>query len=193
MELFELLTCVLKFRALDGQDTMAHTSGPKDRIALFGSFEADIQGGRLTKGGIRVRLQEQPFQILIMLLERHGQLVTREELCQRLWPEGTFVEFDDALNTAIRKLRTALGDSADNPRFLETVPRRGYRFIAPVTLPAEPPSIEEQSPDKIAGFDGVADEKSALPVITAQTSQKRMAWYISAALLIACSMGVIWY
>src|SRR5579864_8312887 len=104
------------------------------RIVRFGSFEADLQEARLSKGGIRIRLQEQPFQILVLLLERPGQVVTREEIRQKLWSNDTFVEFDDALNTAVRKLRTALNDSADNPRFLETVPRRGYRFVAPVSL-----------------------------------------------------------
>src|SRR5580698_11017526 len=102
------------------------------RIVRFGSFEADLREARLSKGGIRIRLQEQPFQILVLLLEHPGQIVTREEIRQKLWSDDTFVEFDDALNTAVRKLRTALNDSADNPRFLETVPRRGYRFIAPV-------------------------------------------------------------
>src|SRR5271157_676947 len=106
--------------------------GPAGRIVRFGSFEVDLQEGKLTKGGIRIRLQEQPLRILVLLLERPGQLVTREEIRQKLWSRDTFVEFDDALNTAVRKLRAALNDSADNPRFLETVPRRGYRFVAPV-------------------------------------------------------------
>jgi DNA-binding winged helix-turn-helix (wHTH) protein/tetratricopeptide (TPR) repeat protein len=104
---------------------------PAGRIVRFGSFEADFGEGKLTKAGTRIRLQAQPLQILALLLENPGQLVTREEIRQKLWSCDTFVEFDDALNTAVRKLRTALNDSADNPRFLETVPRRGYRFIAP--------------------------------------------------------------
>ena len=112
--------------------------GPAGRFVRFGSFEIDLQEGKLTKTGGRIRLQEQPFRILTMLLERPGQLVTREEIQQRLWSDGTFVGFDDALNTAVRKLREALNDSADNPRFLETVPRRGYRFVAPVVWPLEP-------------------------------------------------------
>src|SRR5580704_5933666 len=111
------------------------------RICRFGSFEADFQEGRLTKAGVRIRLQEQPLQILALLLERPGQVVTREEICQKLWSNDTFVEFDDALNTAVRKLRAALNDSADNPRFLETVPRRGYRFIAPVAWTQEPQAV----------------------------------------------------
>ncbi|MFZ0297454.1 MAG: winged helix-turn-helix domain-containing protein, partial [Candidatus Sulfotelmatobacter sp.] len=114
---------------------------PTGRIARFGSFEADFQEGKLTKAGFRIHLQEQPLQILALLLERPGQIVTREEIRQKLWSRDTFVEFDDALNTAVRKLRAALNDSADNPRFLETVPRRGYRFIAPVAWTPEPQTV----------------------------------------------------
>jgi len=114
---------------------------PAGRIVRFGSFEADFGEGKLTKGGIRIRVQEQPLQILALLLEHPGQLVTREEIRQKLWSRDTFVEFDDALNTAVRKLRAALNDSADNPRFLETVPRRGYRFIAPVAWTQEPQAV----------------------------------------------------
>ncbi len=114
---------------------------PTGRIARFGSFEADFQEGKLTKAGFRIHLQDQPLQILALLLERPGQIVTREEIRQKLWSRDTFVEFDDALNTAVRKLRAALNDSADNPRFLETVPRRGYRFIAPVAWTPEPQTV----------------------------------------------------
>ena len=116
---------------------------PAGRIVRFGSFEADFGEGKLTKGGIRIRLQEQPLQVLALLLERPGQVVTREEIQQKLWSRDTFVEFDDALNTAVRKLRAALNDSADNPRFLETVPRRGYRFIAPVS---STPELQTEAP-----------------------------------------------
>src|SRR5208283_2000664 len=115
--------------------------GPAGRIVRFGSFEVDLQEGRLTKAGIRIRLQGQPLQILVLLLQSPGQLVTREEIRQKLWSRDTFVEFDDALNTAVRKLRAALNDSADNPRFLETVPRRGYRFVAPVVWMPEPAAV----------------------------------------------------
>jgi TolB-like protein/DNA-binding winged helix-turn-helix (wHTH) protein/Tfp pilus assembly protein PilF len=102
------------------------------QLFCFGGFELDLRSGELRKQGIKVRLQEQPFQVLSMLLERPGEVVTREELRQRLWPEDTFVDFDHSLNTAVNKLREALSDSADAPRFVETLPRRGYRFIAPV-------------------------------------------------------------
>src|ERR1700751_1506215 len=103
------------------------------RNLKFGIFEADLRTGELTKLGKRVRLQEQPFQLLAMLLEKPGVLVTREELHLKLWPQTT-VDFDHGLNKAISKIREALGDSAENPRFIETVARRGYRFLADVTV-----------------------------------------------------------
>ena len=98
----------------------------------FGPFELDVRSRELRKGKTCVRLQEQPFEILRMMLKRPGDVVTREELCSRLWPNGTFVDFEHSLNAAVKRLRAALGDEADNPRFVETLPRRGYRFIAGV-------------------------------------------------------------
>ena len=102
-------------------------------VLRFGTFEVDLRAGGLRKRGVRIKLQEQPFHVLTVLLQRPGEVVTREELRNQNWPADTFVDFDNSLNTAINKLREALGDSADNPRFIETLPRRGYRFIAPVT------------------------------------------------------------
>src|SRR5216110_2101376 len=99
----------------------------------FGIFEADLRAGELRRNGSKIKLQDQPFQLLALLLERPGELVTREELRGKLWPADTFVDFDHSLNAAIRRLRDALGDSAERPIFVETVARRGYRFIAPVT------------------------------------------------------------
>jgi Tol biopolymer transport system component/DNA-binding winged helix-turn-helix (wHTH) protein len=104
----------------------------KDTVR-FGSFEADLRAGELRRNGSKVRLQEQPFQILTMLLEDPGEIVTREDLRKRLWPADTFVDFDHGLNAAVKRLRDALGDSAENPRFVETLARRGYRFVAPVS------------------------------------------------------------
>jgi cholera toxin transcriptional activator len=110
----------------------------------FGVFTADLAAGELRKNGVRIRLQEQPFQVLEFLLERPAEVVTREELRQKLWPADTFVDFDHSLNTAVNKLREALGDSASSPRYVETLARRGYRFLAPVEReetnapPAEP-------------------------------------------------------
>src|SRR6267142_1803521 len=109
-------------------------------ILRFGVFEVDVRAGELRKQGVRIKLQEQPFQILCTLLEHRGELVTREELRNRLWPAGTFVDFDHSLNAAIKRLRDALGESADAPVFIETMARRGYRFIAP--LETRPDSIE---------------------------------------------------
>src|SRR5207248_9312127 len=98
----------------------------------FGVFEVDLRAGELRKHGIRIRLQEQPFHILVLLLEHPGELVTRKELREKLWPADTFVDFDRNLNKAMNKLRLALADSAENPRFIQTLHRRGYRFIAPI-------------------------------------------------------------
>jgi TolB-like protein/DNA-binding winged helix-turn-helix (wHTH) protein/tetratricopeptide (TPR) repeat protein len=101
-------------------------------ILRFGVFEVDVRAGELRKQGVRIKLQDQPFHVLTVLLQRPGEVVTREELRNQNWPADTFVDFDNSLNTAINKLREALGDSADNPRFIETLPRRGYRFIGSV-------------------------------------------------------------
>src|SRR5467141_5456272 len=98
----------------------------------FGVFEVDLRSGELHKQSIKIKLHDQPFQVLAMLLEHPGELVTREQLHQRLWPSDTFVDFDVGLNSAIKRLRDSLGDSAEEPRYIETLPRRGYRFIAPV-------------------------------------------------------------
>lgn len=99
-------------------------------IIRFGTFELSVGSGELRKGGLRIGLQEQPLRILIALLERPGDVVGRDELFQRLWPHGTFVDFEHSLNAAVRRLRVALGDEADVPRFVETVHKRGYRFLA---------------------------------------------------------------
>lgn len=108
------------------------------KVTRFGVFEVDHSAGELRKSGVRLRLQGQPFQVLALLLERAGSVVTREELQQKLWPSDTFVDFDHSLNTAINKVREALGDSASSPRYVETLARRGYRFIAPVLNEAPP-------------------------------------------------------
>jgi Tol biopolymer transport system component/DNA-binding winged helix-turn-helix (wHTH) protein len=111
------------------------------RVLRFGTFEVDIPAGELRKNGIKLRLQEQPLQVLCMLIEHSGEVVTREELRKRLWPADTFVDFDHGLNAAIKRLRDALGDSAENPRFVETVTRRGYRFMGISETPEATPSV----------------------------------------------------
>jgi len=147
----------------------------------FGQFELDLSEEKLSKRGLPVRLENQPFQILAALLDRPGELVGREELCASLWPDGTYVDFDEGLNTAIKKLRYALGDSAENPVFIETVPRRGYRFIAPVQdvgiQPLEPASSGNGS-----------TPLEALPVVLA-TPVSRTTW--TAGRLIALGIVVI--
>ena len=124
------------------------------RIARFGVFELDLITGELRKSGVRLRLQGQPIQVLTLLLERAGDVVTREELRQKLWASDTFVDFDHSLNTAINKVRETLGDSASSPRFVETLARRGYRFIAPVQAPVAVPPPQSAS-------SGVTAEPSA--------------------------------
>jgi len=113
------------------QPSIRELSQPTRRVR-FGAFEADLTMGDLRKHGIRLKLYDQPFEVLAMLIARPGELITREEIQQRLWPSGTFVDFENGLNSAINRLRDALSDSADEPKFIETIPRRGYRFIAPV-------------------------------------------------------------
>ena len=120
-------------------------------IVRFGLFELDIRARELRKRGVKVRLPDQPFQVLQLLLEHPGEVVTREELRQRLWPADTFVDFDLSLNSAVRKLREALGDSAEHSTFIETLPRRGYRFIGPVEEPATG-RREEGVPSPATGF-----------------------------------------
>jgi eukaryotic-like serine/threonine-protein kinase len=142
------------------------------RFARFGTFEVDFRERQLTKGGSRIRLQEQPFRILALLLERPGQLVTREEIRLQVWPQDLFVEFDAALNTAVGKLRAALNDSADNPRFLETVPRHGYRFVAPVVW-----SPELEGP---------------VPVMP-QVRKRLYLWYAAALIVAGAAIGGFWH
>ena len=114
-------------------------SPPHPRFYRFGTFQLDVQSGELRRSGVKVRLPGQSFQVLVRLLERPGEVVTRDELRRLLWPADTFVDFDEGLNAAVKKLRAALGDSAENPRFVETLPRRGYRFLCPVTTASAAP------------------------------------------------------
>src|SRR5271167_2472088 len=108
------------------------TDQKKVRLFRFGVFEADAATGELRKQGTRIKVNVQPFQVLLMLLERPGELLTREEISRELWPDGTFVDYEHGVNSAVNRIREALGDTARNPRFIETLARRGYRFVAPV-------------------------------------------------------------
>ncbi|MCW5978718.1 MAG: PD40 domain-containing protein [Bryobacteraceae bacterium] len=132
---------------------MAGNAG-KNQSIRFGPFVADLHAGELLKNGRRIPLQEQPFQVLAALIERPGEVVAREDLRERLWPGQPFVDFDQGLNTAINKIRDALGDSAANPRFVETLPRRGYRFTFPVDPPEPPPPIASPAPTATEGRQG---------------------------------------
>jgi TolB-like protein/DNA-binding winged helix-turn-helix (wHTH) protein/Flp pilus assembly protein TadD len=131
-----------------GKTAMPETISPEPATLIVGEFTLNLTTGELECDGVRTRLQDKPFQVLRMLAEQAGELVTREQLCERLWPQGTYVEFEMGLNTAVRKLRTALRDDADAPRYIETFPRRGYRLLAAVkssTTGASEPSVS-QSP-----------------------------------------------
>jgi DNA-binding winged helix-turn-helix (wHTH) protein len=127
---------------------------PQKKLFRFGVFEADQRTGELRKQGRRVLLPGQPFDVLIMLLEHPGEVVSRSQIRERLWPDGTFVDFDHSLNTAVNKIRDVLGDSASSPRFVETIARRGYRFIAPVQLDGGLATLHsaEPSPESSSSF-----------------------------------------
>jgi DNA-binding winged helix-turn-helix (wHTH) protein len=145
---------------------------PAEDVIRFGLFELDLKAGQLTRNGTKLRLPQQPLQLLAMLLERPGEIITRDELRQRLWSSDVFVDFDHGLNKSIQKLRDALGDSAASPRYIETIPRVGYRFIAPVrngTRPREPE------------FAVKMDHLAALPVAPALAPKRRARWWGLAA------------
>ena len=152
----------------------------------FGVFEVDLRAGELHKHGLRVRLQDQPFQVLAMLLEHPGAVVTREELQKRLWPADTFVDFDHGLNKAVNKIRDALGDSAESPRFVETVARRGYRFLAEVKgADATPLRSPELAPPPLPTAE--FPDRPDLSVMPAMPKHRRswIAWTMSAFVLLA--------
>ena len=133
---------------------MGH-SADLHRILCFGSFEVDVVSGELRRQGLKIRLQDQPFRLLVLLLDHPGDVVTREKVRETLWPAETHVDFDHSLNTAVRKLREALGDSAEAPRYVETLARRGYRFIAPVA-----PRTTAQAADRANANAAVASDGS---------------------------------
>src|SRR6266851_2421540 len=144
-------------------------------ILRFGVFEVDAHAGELRKQGVKIKLQEQPFRVLTVLLQRPGEVVTRDELRNQNWPPDTFVDFENSLNTAINKLRDALGDSADNPRFIETLPRRGYRFVAPVT-----------------GVDGTTRDAAGVTAPSRPTSRKMVVAVSVVVLAAGIAGGLIW-
>jgi len=153
----------------------------KSGIVRFGTFEADLRSGELRKGGVKVKLEGQPFQVLAALLEQPGELVTREELQKQLWPDETFVDFEQGINAAVKRLRLALQDSADKPRFIETLPRRGYRFIAPVENGAQPPPAAQIARAAAAGLPFPEDTPTAQPTLKRRFPSRRRTMLIALA------------
>ena len=170
---------------------MPETSAP---VRLrFGVFEVDLRAGELRKHGVKLRLQEQPFQVLAMLLERPGETVTREELRSRLWTAETFVDFDHGMNKAVNRIRDALGDSATSPRFVETVARRGYRFIADVAVAEEAPAAR---PEIVTRDVAPLEDQPVLPAPAPPSSgrlRQSYSWTIAGvALALASFVVVVW-
>jgi len=162
-------------------------------IIRFGLFEVDLHARELRKSGIRVKIQDQPFQILAALLEHPGEVVTREDLQKRLWSADTFVDFDLSLNSAVKKLRVALNDDSDNPRFIETLYRRGYRFIGPVIggLNGNGAATAESDP---AGLQVVPPLADSIVTILATTRSRRQLFFIAAGVLaLVAAAGAIWF
>jgi TolB-like protein/DNA-binding winged helix-turn-helix (wHTH) protein/Flp pilus assembly protein TadD len=182
---------VLDFR-VKTQEPMG--SLPPNCVVRFGTYEVSLQSGEVRKAGLRIRVQQQPMKLLGILLEHPGEVVTREELRGRVWPDESFGDFDQALNIAIGKLRTALGDSAENPRFIETLPKRGYRFIADVSVletDARPKKLES-----VAGDPPAIETGQTLQVAGLAVARKRRLWLtrgakVALALVIIISFSIL--
>ena len=171
---------------------MRHANDSSRRLR-FGVFEIDLRAGELTKRGLRIRLQEQPFQVLAMLLQKPGELVTREELREAVWGR-TVVDFDHGLNKAINKIREALGDSADHPRFVETVARRGYRFLADVN-PIDTPTNEQSATATEAP--SLSTDSAPVDVADVAMLQKGRRWprgwtLLAFGLALVLAVGLAW-
>lgn len=183
---------MLDFRA---KPTYPMESLPPNSVVRFGTYEVSLQSGEVRKAGLRIRVQQQPMKLLEILLEHPGEVVTREELRSRVWPNESFGDFDQALNIAIGKLRSALGDSAENPRFIETLPKRGYRFIADVSVldaAARPKRQESASGDLPAPEPGHTLQGAGLAV-----ARKRRLWLtgrviVALAFVLSLSILCVW-
>ena len=158
----------------------APSPSPRPQRIAFDNFEVDLRSGEVRKNGSRIRLQAQPFQLLALLLENAGEVVTREEICRELWPADTFVDFEHSLAAAVNKIREALSDSADNPRFIETLPKRGYRFIgkirpeAPLMIPVAEPQRRQGAPEAQPVLEAVKQDAAA--VAAAPVARLRLGW-----------------
>ena len=163
---------------------------PSDTVYQFGQFEVNATSGELLRNGKRVKLQEQPFRLLVVLLESAGEVVGRDELRNRIWPEDTFVDFDGSLRVGVRKLREALGDDAENPRYIETVPKRGYRFLGPAVLPAEatPPTAAPPAWET----SGLVVTAASAVAVPKPPSAKRWVIGLTVAAVIVIGLFVYW-
>jgi DNA-binding winged helix-turn-helix (wHTH) protein len=172
---------------------VGETAIPVASLMRFGVFELDLRAGELRKNGAKLKLEGQPLQVLALLLDNPGQLVSREELRSKLWPDDTFVDFEHSINTAVKKLRQALDDSAETPRFIETLPRRGYRFIYPIgngnEEPAAPAAKVRVRPYALVGF-GVALLKARGRIDRRMLIGVIAGIVLAEAALIAVNMGV---
>ncbi len=172
---------------------MQEASNP-DGTLRFDSYELNLRAGELLKGGRRIRLQEQPFRILAILLEKSGQVVTREELREQLWPADTFVDFDHSLNTAVKKLRQALNDEAEKPRYIETLPKRGYRFIGPAAVSVPGSQQSSTSSGEANGGTVATDPVAGLPAAAEEAPARASRRWISATLaLLLAAVGASGY
>jgi DNA-binding winged helix-turn-helix (wHTH) protein len=163
-------------------------------VVRFGTYEVSFQSGEVRKAGLRIRVQQQPMKLLEILLEHPGEVVTREELRSRVWPSESFGDFDQALNIAIGKLRSALGDSAESPRFIETLPKRGYRFIADVSVVDT--DLRPKKQESVAGDLPATEPKYKIQslglAVAAQRWLSPTRWIVVAlALLIIISLSIL--
>jgi DNA-binding winged helix-turn-helix (wHTH) protein len=187
-------TCMIRLLPRSGILSRAPTltmTGTRE-VFCFGEFELDVDAGELRRKDRRLKLQPQPFKLLVLLVRKSGALVTREEIRRELWPDGTFVDFDQSVNFSIKQIRDALGDEADRPLYIETVPRRGHRFIAPISTPGQPQPRHSVFP---MGATGIRLEKALWTNIAelrlAENRRRRQMWIaitILSALLAAAAI-----
>src|SRR5580700_2645529 len=161
-------------------------------VVRFGTYEVSLQSGEVRKSGLRIRVQQQPMKLLQILLERPREVVTREELRRRVWPDESFGDFDQALNIAVAKLRSALGDSAENPRFIETLPKRGYRFIAEVSVVGA--DVRSKKPESVAEDLPATEPAQKLQVAASAVVPQRRRWTtrrVIVALALVVSLSIL--
>src|SRR5712692_3631941 len=180
-----------KSKAIERSRRMKSSAQPAERYR-FGDFEVDLHTGDLRKHGHRIRLQEKPFQILSLLLERAGEVVTRDELRQRLWPADTFVDFDANLNTSLNRLRQALGETANEQIFIRTIPRQGYRFIATITKVEDSMNAPAPPPGPV-GATAAGERAATLRAWLGSFSPPGLRFFLAATILVAITAGGIAY